>query len=79
MAAEGVCNRWRSFSSSLTSCRQLLLLSEVERPVLPGLSSRPDTWLRSQMPGQRQTGAVLSGAKLQLFFQTYVLLLKKMG
>jgi len=30
----------RSFSSSVSNCRQLLLLSEVECPVLPGLSSR---------------------------------------
>ena len=30
----------RSFSSSISSCRQLLLFSEVGRPMLPGLSSR---------------------------------------
>ena len=43
----------RSFSSSLTSCRQLLLLSEVECPVLPGLSSRLSFQKR-----QRQTETV---------------------
>jgi len=45
----------RLFSSSLTSRCRLLLLSEVERPVLPGLSSRP-----TFQKGQRQTAAVLS-------------------
>ena len=45
----------RLFSSPLTSRRRLLLLSEVERPVLPGLSSRP-----TFQKGQRQTAAVLS-------------------
>ena len=45
----------RSFSSSISSRHRLLLLSEVERPVLPGLSSRP-----TFQKGQRQTAAVLS-------------------
>ena len=48
----------RSFSSPLTNCRQLLLLSEVERPVPPGLSSRLSFQKR-----QRQAGAVLSVCK----------------
>lgn len=34
------CPCGRSFSSSRSSCRQLLLFSEVGCPVLPGLSSR---------------------------------------
>jgi len=51
----------RSFSSSISSCRQLLLLSEVECPVLPGLSSR-----LSFQKGQRQAGAVLRLAKVRI-------------
>ena len=52
----------RSFSSSLTSCRQLLLLSEVERPVLPGLSSRVSLQKR-----QRQSrSSAFGGAKLRI-------------
>ena len=34
------CSFERSFSSSGSSCHQLLALSPVERPMLPGLSSR---------------------------------------
>ena len=50
----------RSFSSSLTSCHQLLLLSEVERPVLPGLSSRSSRQqcFHPSFKNQRQAGAV---------------------
>jgi len=47
----------RSFSSAVTNCHQLLLLSEVGHPVLPGLSSRA-------LRHQRQAGAVLSGRKI---------------
>ena len=46
----------RLFSSAISYCRQQLLLSEVERPVLPGLSSYNLC--------KRQTGALLCNAKL---------------
>ena len=48
----------RLFSSPLTNCCQLLLLSEVERPMPPGLSSR-----LSFQKHQRQAEAVLSDCK----------------
>jgi len=48
----------RLFSSFLTSRHRLLLLSEVERPVLPGLSSRP-----LLQRDRRQTAAVLLRCK----------------
>ena len=51
----------RSFSSSLTSCRQLLLFSEVEHPVLPGLSSRV------ALVGQRQRQSRGSAFVLQRY------------
>ena len=46
----------RLFSSAVTYCHQYLLLSEVRRPMLPGLSSRA-------VRHQRQTETVLSGCK----------------
>ena len=56
----------RSFSSSLTNCRQLLLFSEVECPVPPGLSSRLSFQKR-----QRQAGTVLSVCKGTSFLRVF--------
>ena len=59
--------RGRFFSSPLTSCRQLLLFSEVECPVPPGLSSRLSFQKR-----QRQAGTVLSDCKGTSFLRVFV-------
>ena len=46
----------RSFSSTGSCCRQQLLFSEVERPVLPGLSSE-------KLQSPRQAEALLEGQR----------------
>ncbi len=59
---------WRSFSSACSHCHQWLPFSEVERPALPGLSSR------HPHGGQRQTVALLSKCKVTkklMGFQNY--------
>ena len=61
----------RLFSSSISSCRQLLLLSEVECPVLPGLSSRRFLSFfmkKKRSSNQRQAEAVLSSCKSTNFY-----------
>jgi len=61
----------RLFSSSISSCHQLLLLSEVGCPVLPGLSSRRFLsffFKKKRSSNQRQARAVLSGCKSTNFY-----------
>ena len=54
--------RWRLFSSALTCCRQHLLFSEVEHPMLPGLSSYTLLYISDR------AGTLLSTAKVADFF-----------